>query len=70
LGQVSKPSRFISAKVECGLHDGIPADALAAIEIDHDAVGMLEILNEGIPGMQLDRADLDQSEKTFKAVDP
>src|SRR3954447_12165786 len=55
---------------ERGLHDGIPVDALSGIEIDHDAVGMFDVLDGRIPRVQLDRSDLDKAQKAFQAVDP
>ena len=70
-GHLSKPSCFHQlAQAERGIHDGIPVDAFAGIEIDHDAVGMFEVLDGRIPRMHLDRADLDQPEESIQVVDP
>lgn len=58
------------AQIERGLHDRIPADTLAGIEIDYDAVGMFEVLDGRIPRVQLDSADLDEPKEAIQAVDP
>ena len=64
----------------CSLHDvahlkrafdhPAPFDALAWIEINDDAVGKLDVVDGGVPGVQLDCTDRNQPEEAVEAVDP
>jgi hypothetical protein len=47
-----------------------PGDALARIEIEHEHVGMLDVVDARVPRVQLDRADLDKAEQTVEVIDP
>ena len=48
----------------------LPRHALTRIEIDHEAIGMLDVVYGRVPGMQLYRANLDQPKKSFEAIGP
>jgi hypothetical protein len=47
------------AHAQRAFDDLIPLDAFTRIEIDHKLIGMLDVLDRGVPGMQLDGADVD-----------
>ena len=48
------------AGAERRFHYLLPCHALARVYIDHQAVGVLEIRDGGVPGVQFDGANLDQ----------
>ena len=48
----------------------LPGDTLARIKIEDEHVGMLDIVDARIPGVQLDRADLDEAEEAVEVIDP
>jgi hypothetical protein len=41
----------------------LPLDARSRIEIEHQGVGMLDVVDRAVPGVKLDGVDADQSEK-------
>jgi hypothetical protein len=51
------------------LHEG-PSDAFSRIEVDDQPIGMLDIVDRRIPGMQLDGADFHQADEACQIVDP
>jgi hypothetical protein len=54
---------------ESRVDDGSPADVLGRIEIEHDDVGLVDVLGARPPDVQLERADLDETEQRGKPVD-
>ena len=46
-----------------------PGHALARVEVHHDLVGALEVVERGLPGVDLERAALHQADQPGQAVD-
>jgi hypothetical protein len=58
------------AQGQCRLDHEFPGHAFARIEIEHEQVRMLDVVDARVPRVQLDRADLDKAEQTVEVIDP
>src|SRR4030095_6165184 len=51
-----------------GRDDVAPPHAVAGIEIEDQTIGTLQPLDDGVPGVNLEDADLDESDETGQVV--
>src|SRR5690348_3770410 len=57
-------------EVECGLHHEIPGCSWTWIKIEHQPIGMLDVINRCRPRMQLDRVHRHKPEQSLDIIHP
>lgn len=62
------PQLSASGAAQRRLDRELPGDAFARIEIEHEAVGMLYLVDARVPRVQLDRADVHQTEEAARSL--
>jgi hypothetical protein len=58
------------ANAQGRLGHSVPGDPLPRIEVEHEDVRMFDVVDRGAPGVELDRAHLDEAEEAIEVLDP
>ena len=56
------------AQAQRRLGQELPLDARPRIEIEHQGIGVLDVVDRGVPGMQFDGADAHKTQEAVQAV--